>query len=663
MSTVYHQQSLQEIRFVDLCAGLGGFHRALSLVSNRIRNLNDIHFCCVAAAELEHDLRECYVANFPEIRETYATHHSFKYLEDLKLCSPDYADKIWSELPAYDTEGNLTRIHGDISSFFSSTGITLRTDSTGNPILPDHDLLCAGFPCQPFSKSGAQMGFEDTRGTVFHMLATILKERAPALVLLENVGNFERHDDGNTWLRVKQILEKDLGYDVTATEHITSGTGGYGLLSPHHVGYPHHRERFFIVAQRREVLEKDSPLIRSLLSQRLSSRQPFLGSYRIKENPLEALAKSEKQAVTVLHSIISAPKPACELEDLRASQLSLERTNCINHWSSLLEKLAEIDSATASSSWRKSMPSFPIWGYELDPWHWYPINSNPKELIRHPSFLALERETLLSAAQQKVLTNSKYRVNILDYAPTSERAWLAEPMTPIAVGNWVASWPAYAGKREEWPRWKKRFIEQNRDWALQLWSTIDPAWLRNWLDTLFTEIKAPSLQKLEWNCKGDELDLWKKILQFRPSGLRAKRFLHIPALVAMTTTQVPIVPRLNKDESKSGAVPGALGRHLIPSEALQLQGFPPNWTLPPSRERAFTCFGNAVHAELVSHIFEDWLFPSHSTTKNERESSVTNFENSTLNNLRQSHIETGQHLLNETITTNIQSDLGKQTPH
>lgn len=624
LSAVCHHKKLQEIRFVDLCAGLGGFHRALSLVSERLFNPKGINclFRCVAAAELERDLRECYVSNFPDVRETYATHHSAEWLGQLKRNFPDCAPAIWEEMPEYDADGNLVRVHGDIGAFLSDDGATLRRDMAGNPILPDHDLLCAGFPCQPFSKSGAQMGFEDTRGTVFHMLATILKERTPALVLLENVGNFERHDDGNTWRRVRQILEEDLGYDVLATEHVASGSGRYGLLSPHHFGYPHHRERFFIVAQRREALDKDPPNVRALLARRLTARKPFLGSHRANENPTQILAVREEQAAEALRRIISSPKPAGERENLRASQVSPERTRCINHWGTLLEKLAEMDRAGASPSWRGTMPSFPIWGYELDPWHWYPIDSNPKTWAKKPSDLAAERESLLASARQQVLSRTSNVVDLQRHSPSFDRAWLAEPMTQESVEKWVANWPGYAGRRDEWPRWKQRFIEQNREWALQLWSALNPNWLRDWLEVLFAEIAVPSLQKLEWNCKGEALDLWKQILQFRPSGLRAKRFVHIPALVAMTTTQVPIVPRLNENEPSDGSAPGALGRHLIPSEALQLQGFPADWTLPDSRERAFTCFGNAVHAELVSHVFENWLFEPPQAIANENDEKV-----------------------------------------
>ena len=64
--------------------------------------------------------------------------------------------------------------------------------------IPDHDILCAGFPCQAFSISGNQRGFEDSRGTLFFDVARIVKEKKPKVVFMENVKNFASHDNGRT---------------------------------------------------------------------------------------------------------------------------------------------------------------------------------------------------------------------------------------------------------------------------------------------------------------------------------------------------------------------------------------------------------------------------------------------------------------------------------
>lgn len=595
------------IRFVDFCAGLGGFHHALSQVGKELLQSQHmkLEFECVAASEIEDDLRECYALNFPDTVKSYASYH-FPQVELATLALSSSARKeLKNALPVFDANGTLKKVHGDLLVFLNDDASNLRTLPGGQPLLPHHDLLCAGFPCQPFSKSGAQKGFEDTRGTVFHAIATMTRERLPAFLLLENVGNFPRHDNGNTWQRVKTILQ-DLGYDVIATEPISSGPDAIGLMSPHHKGYPHHRERFFILAQRRDVLATDSECIRNLLAVPLSERIPARRTSRARTD--KSVIEFEKIARHQLTKIISTPKSEKELEDLFSAQLSFEHTRCINHWGKLLDKLREHDEATCTTKWRDSMPSFPIWGYELDPWHWYPTDSNPAYRVSQLEEISNIRNSLLNKAASNIKDLTAGNLSLIHYPPNGKRAWLQHSLKTAETIRWIDSWPSYAIGRGDWPAWKVRFITQNRQWALKLWATLDPKWLREWLDELYNVIAVPSLQKLEWNCKGEELKIWNHILQFRPSGLRVKRLAHVPALVAMTTTQIPIVPRLNPEEPLKGATSGALGRHLLPSEALQLQGFPPNWNYPKSRERAFTCFGNAVHAGLVKDIFLDWIF-------------------------------------------------------
>src|SRR5262245_7646476 len=143
------------MRFVDLFAGLGGFHKALSALGHE----------CVFASEIDEELRDLYRRNF---------------------------------------RSSKRRIFGDIRQFKEK--------------VTRHDILFACFPCQPVSKSDAQAGVKDkTRGTLFHDILDILRVRRPKYVLLENVGNFERHDSGRTWQIVKQSLES-LHYHVRGTE-------------------------------------------------------------------------------------------------------------------------------------------------------------------------------------------------------------------------------------------------------------------------------------------------------------------------------------------------------------------------------------------------------------------------------------------------------------
>ena len=105
----------------------------------------------------------------------------------------------------------------DLGSVNSSDGELFSTRFAGDitkvepASIPSHDILCAGFPCQPFSISGKKKGFSDTRGTLFFNVMEIVKAKQPKVVFLENVKHLIHHDGGNT---LKVILEEleDAGY-------------------------------------------------------------------------------------------------------------------------------------------------------------------------------------------------------------------------------------------------------------------------------------------------------------------------------------------------------------------------------------------------------------------------------------------------------------------
>lgn len=108
--------------------------------------------------------------------------------------------------------------------------------------IPPHDVLCAGFPCQAFSKAGKRLGFEDeTKGTLFFDICRILEYHKPKFALLENVRNLASHDKGNTWRVIHDSLDA-LGYDLLPEPVI---------FSPHYVGIPQHRERVYIMCVRK----------------------------------------------------------------------------------------------------------------------------------------------------------------------------------------------------------------------------------------------------------------------------------------------------------------------------------------------------------------------------------------------------------------------------
>lgn len=112
--------------------------------------------------------------------------------------------------------------------------------------IPEHDILTAGFPCQPFSIAGKQKGFNDKRSNVFWKIMEIIKYHSPQCVVLENVKNLITHDDGNTFKTIKNSLKKEkynIVYKILNTSDITD--------------IPQHRERIYIVCVKdKKILNK-----------------------------------------------------------------------------------------------------------------------------------------------------------------------------------------------------------------------------------------------------------------------------------------------------------------------------------------------------------------------------------------------------------------------
>lgn len=108
--------------------------------------------------------------------------------------------------------------------------------------IPEHDILCGGFPCQAFSIAGKRKGFEETRGTLFFDIARIIKEKKPKAFFLENVKGFRNHDKGRTLETILATLREDLDYFVPEPE----------IMNAKDFGVPQNRERIFIVGFRKD---------------------------------------------------------------------------------------------------------------------------------------------------------------------------------------------------------------------------------------------------------------------------------------------------------------------------------------------------------------------------------------------------------------------------
>lgn len=175
--------------------------------------------------------------------------------------------------------------------------------------VPGHDFLCAGFPCQPFSKAGFQHGFDDPRnGDLFQHVLRIVESHKPTYLLLENVPNLQRHRGGETWSELRTEL-RGQGYDVDAQ-----------LLSPHQFGIPQIRQRLFIVGSR-------------------------LGT---------GLDGFQWPNTSAPHESLSI-RAVLDRSPSDARRLSPQVQRCLEVWQSFLDRFPEYE----------QLPSFPIWSMEF----------------------------------------------------------------------------------------------------------------------------------------------------------------------------------------------------------------------------------------------------------------------------------------------------------
>lgn len=272
------------MKFIDLFAGLGGFHLALKKLGH-----NGVFAC--------------------EINEVLA---------DL-----------------YEKNYNL-RVERDIRNV--------------NPKdIPEHDILCAGFPCQPFSKAGKQKGLKDTKnGNLFDAIISILRQHKPQYFILENVPFIRQHDNEKTWKYLEGKLHNELGYKIDSK-----------IYSPHEFGIPQHRKRIFIVGASKGLTHFKWP----------------------------GIVKTESTDIrTILEETPSV-----------VAKVSKDRLRCLKIWQEFVDLIPL----------NEPMPGFPIWSNEFGATYPFekatPYSLTAKQLAKYCGAYGKYLKGLSKAEQLKLL--------------------------------------------------------------------------------------------------------------------------------------------------------------------------------------------------------------------------------------------------------------------
>lgn len=428
--------SSDSMRFVDLFAGLGGFHLAL----------RSLGYQCVFASEIDESLRETYWKNFG-IRPT-----------------------------------------GDIRDVEARE-------------IPPHDILCAGFPCQPFSKAGAQDGFDAPElGGLYRDILRIIRHHEPKYVVMENVPNLRNHDDGRSWSRIEKAL-RTAGYDVRIDE-----------FSPHEFGIPQIRQRVYIVAARHSL-------------------DRFVWPDRV----------ADHANISIRSVLETKPQDARPIPD--------HVLRCLAVWQEFLRAMP-----------RNEKIPHPLWSMEFGAT--YPFEEQT------PHSMSMEQLRGFKGSHGTPLCAAKTRDELFALLPSHART-----------------------QQSRFPAWKVNFIKMNREFYKR-----HQAWLDDWIPKI--RDFPSSRQKLEWNCQGEaDRRLTRYVIQLRASGVRVKRATTAPSLVAMTSTQVPIITWER--------------RYMTPAECKRLQSMDELPNLPEAHTRAYQALGNAINVEVARRVTSALLATPH----------------------------------------------------
>ena len=408
-------------RYVDLFAGLGGFHIGLSRLGHK----------CVLASELDPELRSIYEENF-----------------------------------GLTPEGDIRAIN--------------------EKLVPTHDVLCAGFPCQPFSRAGKKEGSEcPASGKLIDDVFRILHEQLPQYVMLENVPDILTIKNGEFWQYICDGMAS-LGYEID-----------FRIYTPQDFGIPQKRKRVFVVASR-------------------SGLKHFVWPEPTKVKPS-------------LSNIID--------KNSKSKRVIAERKEFVlNKWQDFVSNVNEFS-------------SLPILATEFGAT--YPYERRIRTVQEMSAYKGMFGQNMRGCKRWADIQDKLPKYSRKNYGLVSYR---------VAV--------AVKYSRDLYKRHKK------------------------FLDAWVSEIKElpASWLKFEWQGYRDTPDIWQHIIQFRASGIRIIKPDSAPSLVAMSTTQTPIL--------------GPEHRYMTVREAAALQSLEMLSNFPKTDSAAYKALGNAVNAHIVNKIAE-----------------------------------------------------------
>lgn len=282
--------------------------------------------------------------------------------------------------------------------------------------IPAHDIICAGFPCQAFSKAGYRKGVNDPRGTLFHEIIRIAKHHKPKYMLLENVRNLAGHDGGNTWKVIRYNL-RAIGYNVS-DEPI--------IFSPHYLGIPQHRERVFILCKRNDlgdlspftfnkkskpesdaysILQTDKE-IKNFSSYKLNKRERSIidlwneFALIVKDNlPGFPVWSEWLREVNGVDNIQSYPK--WKQDFIRKnSQLYIDYKKPIDSWLTKASKNPDFNGAKAKFEWQAGKTSDPnLWNTIM---HFRPSGLRVKRPTHYPALVAITQTSIVGPRKRKL---------------------------------------------------------------------------------------------------------------------------------------------------------------------------------------------------------------------------------------------------------------------